>query len=94
MLHLVLGRGDTELDNTIYRRVAREEAGAPRYLIVPDYASHDAERALCAMGGDGVSLRAEVLSLSRLAGRVFAAAGGAATRCWTKEAAFWCWRRH
>lgn len=78
MLHLVLGRGNTDLDGAIYCRVARPEGRPRRFLLVPDYASHEAERALCAAGGDGVSLRAEVLSLSRLAGRVFAAAGGAA----------------
>ena len=36
----------------------------------------EAERALCRMGGDGVSRYAEVLSFSRLANRVFQAAGG------------------
>lgn len=80
MLNLVLGRGDTDLEGVICRRAAAEtEAGAGRrYLIVPDYASHEMERKLCAVGGDTVSMRAEVLSLTRLAGRVFACAGGTA----------------
>lgn len=78
MLHLVLGRNDTDRAAVIYSRVAREENGKRKYLIVPEQASHEAERALCAAGGDRVSTWAEVLSLSRLAGRVFAYAGGVA----------------
>ena len=53
-------------------------AGAerPQVLLVPEQNSHEAERALCKVGGNGVSLYAEVLSFSRLANRVFLAAGG------------------
>ena len=44
--------------------------------MVPEQQSHQAERALCRASGDGVSLYAEVLSFSRLANRIFQAAGG------------------
>ena len=44
--------------------------------MVPEQQSHEAERALCRAGGDQVSLYAEVLSFSRLANRIFQAAGG------------------
>ena len=47
-------------------------------LIVPEQNSFDAEWALCARGGDTISRRAEVLSFTRLATRVFSVAGGAA----------------
>ena len=47
-------------------------------LIVPEQNSFDAEWALCAAGCDTISRRAEVLSFTRLATRVFSVAGGAA----------------
>ena len=47
-------------------------------LVTPEQFSHDAERLLCARGGDGISRYAEVLSFSRLASRVFSIEGGAA----------------
>ncbi len=47
-------------------------------LVTPEQFSHDAERLLCAQGGDGISRYAEVLSFSRLASRVFSIEGGAA----------------
>ena len=50
----------------------------PQILIVPEQHSHDMERALCAIGGNSVSLGAEVLSFTRLASRVFSVCGGLA----------------
>ena len=47
-------------------------------LLVPEQNSFDAEWALCEQGGDSISRRAEVLSFTRLATRVFSAVGGAA----------------
>ena len=47
-------------------------------LIVPEQSSFDAEWALCEAGGETVSRRAEVLSFTRLAARVFSVTGGAA----------------
>jgi ATP-dependent helicase/nuclease subunit B len=58
--------------------MAREGERRPQLLIVPEQHSHDAERQLCAVGGNGVSLCAEVLSFTRLASRVFSVAGGLA----------------
>lgn len=78
MLRLMMGRRDKDLEGLLLSRLTRREPGGKRYLIVPEQASHEAERALCAAGGDGVSIRAEVLSFTRLAGRVFATAGGTA----------------
>ena len=45
-------------------------------LLVPEQASHETERALCAAGGDSICLSAEVLSFSRLASRVSSVYGG------------------
>jgi len=47
-------------------------------LIVPEQNSFDTEWALCEAGGDAVCQRAEVLSFSRLASRVFSLVGGIA----------------
>ena len=47
-------------------------------LIVPEQNSFDAEWALCSRGGDGICRRAEVLSFTRLATRVFSVTGGVA----------------
>ncbi len=53
--------------------------GSRGILIVPEQNSFDAEWELCVRGGDGISRRAEVLSFTRLAARVFSAVGGAST---------------
>lgn len=47
-------------------------------LIVPEQNSFDTEWTLCEAGGDTISRRAEVLSFSRLASRVFSLTGGIA----------------
>ena len=47
-------------------------------LLVPEQFSHMAERNLCRLGGDQITLYAEVLSFSRLASRVFSSEGGSA----------------
>lgn len=52
-----------------------------RILLVPEQFSHDMERQLCAAGGDAISRYAEVLSFTRLAGRVFSISGGGAREC-------------
>ena len=78
MLNLILGRAGTGKTEAILRRMAESGGVRPQILIVPEQHSHDAERALCAVGGNRVSLYAEVLSFTRLAGRVFTVSGGMA----------------
>jgi len=77
LVKLLLGRGGAGKSAAILRRIA---GGGPRpqLLIVPEQASHETERRLCAMGGNQVSRYAEVLSFTRLAGRVLTQAGGLA----------------
>lgn len=79
MLHLLLGRSGTGKTDALFQAIARPAEGRPQILIVPEQHSHDSERRLCAQVGPGASLFAEVLSFTRLAGRVFDATGGAAT---------------
>ena len=78
MLKLLLGRAGTGKTTEILGTMAREGERRPQLLIVPEQHSHDAERQLCAVGGNGVSLCAEVLSFTRLASRVFSVGGGLA----------------
>ena len=78
MLRLILGRANTGKTTDILRRMAAEDVARPQLLIVPEQHSHDSERRLCAVAGNAVSLRAEVLSFTRLASRVFSACGGLA----------------
>lgn len=49
-------------------------------LIVPHHYTHEAERLLSKFCGDSVSLNCEVLSMNRLADRVFGACGGLSDR--------------
>jgi ATP-dependent helicase/nuclease subunit B len=58
----------------IREKGAKGETGM--LLIVPEQFSHDAERELARICGDGVSLYGEVLSFSRLASRVLSETGG------------------
>ena len=76
MLKLILGRAGSGKTTAVLRRICRPGQEKRQILMVPEQQSHEAERALCRAGGDGVSLYAEVLSFSRLANRVFLAAGG------------------
>ena len=76
MLKLLLGRAGT--GKTYAMLTAMGAATRPQVLIVPEQHSHDMERQLCAIGGNAVSLHAEVLSFTRLANRVFSAHGGLA----------------
>ena len=72
MLHLLLGTDWTANRDEILRRIKKdvaEERGG-RILLVPELASHEAERCLCAQAGDTASRFAEVLSFTRLARRV------------------------
>jgi len=73
LLNLILGRAGTGktafIMNEIKRRMDEGQSGL--LLIVPEQYSHDAERQLCAVCGDALSLHGETLSFSRLCGRVF-----------------------
>lgn len=72
MLKLILGVAGTGktamVTGEIKEAVAAQRGGS--LLIVPEQYSHEAERELCSVCGDSLSLYAEVLSFSRLGVRV------------------------
>ena len=78
MLKLLLGREQAAITRTVLTQAAAPGKRARSLVIVPEQYSHETERKLCKLGGDGVSDRAEVLTFSRLAQRVFQELGGSA----------------
>ena len=76
MFKLMLGRAGSGKTTAVLNRLCEAGADRPQVLLVPEQMSHETERALCAAGGPRINLRAEVLSFSRLANRVFQTAGG------------------
>lgn len=83
MLTLVYGTDWVANRDTILNMIAqdvRDEQGG-RILMVPELISHDTERRLCATAGDTASRFAEVLSFTRLVGRVMDDAGKAVRPC-------------
>ena len=78
MLKLILGRARTGKSAQLLQTIAQGVKHRPQVLIVPEQHSHSAERSLCAVAGNAVSLQAEVLSFTRLASRVFSVHGGLA----------------
>lgn len=92
MLRLILGRAGTGktalLFSEIAARCARRQSGS--FLIVPEQYSHEAERELCAVCGDGLSLYAEVLSFTGLAREISSECGGAANEYLDKGGRLLC----
>ena len=80
MLTLILGRGKSGKTTMLLERVANCAAAgmSSRVLIVPEQLSHQTERALSALCGDGISFTSEVLSFTRLSARLCALYGGGA----------------
>lgn len=78
MLRILYGRSHSGKTRRLFAELtAKARAGASGlWLLVPEQLSHQTERELCRMGGDNISLHAEVLSFTRLAARVFAHTGG------------------
>ncbi len=83
MLTVLIGRDWTANRKEILNRISmdvRQKKGG-RILMVPELISHDTERRLCSAAGDTASRYAEVLSFTRLAGRVKDSAGSVAMEC-------------
>lgn len=77
MLRLLLGADWKENRKAIFRAIdedVKAQRGG-RVLMVPELISHEYERLLCELSGDSACRYAEVLSFTRLASRVFDAAG-------------------
>ena len=77
MLTLLYARAGHEVRQELLERMGRS-AARRRLLIVPEQYSHESERHMCRVLGNGASARNEVLSFTRLAGRVADVAGGGA----------------
>jgi len=83
MLTLLLGtdwiRNREEILQQIADDVAQQKSG--RIYMVPEFISHDTERRLCEAVGDAASRYVEVLSFTRLCGRVCDSAGHKMQEC-------------
>jgi ATP-dependent helicase/nuclease subunit B len=77
MLNLLYARAGQDIRGELLERMGRS-AARRRLLIVPEQYSHETERAMCAALEGGASMECEVLSFTRLAGRLTDAAGGGA----------------
>ena len=77
MLTVLTGPARSGKTRRIFELIARNPCGE-QVLLTPEQASHGSERALAAACGPEINLRAEVLSFTRLASRVFTELGGAA----------------
>ena len=80
MLRFLIGKAGTGKTSAIYQElreaVLRRETGI--VVLVPEQYSHEAERELCRICGDSLSLTAEVLSFTGLARRTAQERGGLA----------------
>ena len=80
MLKIYYGKAGTGKSAAVMNEIcdAVKNAQGSRMLIVPEQYSHEAERELCQICGDSLSLYAEVFSFTGLARRFAAVYGGAA----------------
>ena len=75
MLTLLYARAGQDIRGELLERMGGS-AARRRVLLAPEQYSHESERAMCAALGGGASMACEVLSFTRLAGRLTDAAGG------------------
>ncbi len=91
MLKIIYGAAGTGKSAAIMDEIRRGAGSGKRYiLLVPEQYSHEAERELCAVCGDGLSLYAEVLSFTGLARGISAECGGAAAEYLDKGGRLLC----
>ena len=77
MLTILYARAGQEVREELLERLGRSGAGR-RLLLVPEDDSHESERAACRVLGNAGARECEVLSLTRLSGRLTDVAGGGA----------------
>ena len=91
MLRIIYGTAGTGKSAAIMDEIRRGADSGERYiLLVPEQYSHEAERELCAVCGDGLSLYAEVLSFTGLAREISSECGGAANEYLDKGGRLLC----
>ncbi|MEA4813384.1 MAG: PD-(D/E)XK nuclease family protein [Oscillospiraceae bacterium] len=78
MLKIVVGRAGSGKSNMVLGEIRRLGDESRQILIVPEHASHQAERDLCAVCGDTASRHARVMSFRYMAGEILSETGGAA----------------
>ena len=95
MLRLFTGRAGTGKTAAVINEIhtAVLEKQGRRLLIVPEQYSHEAERELCRVCGDSMSLYAEVMSFTGLARRIASQQGGGAAPYLDKGGRLLCTRR-
>ena len=77
MLQLIIGKAGTGKTARMMQDIAaRVEVDCRSILIVPEQYSHQAERELCALCGNSVSMFAEVLTFTGFARRIDRELGG------------------
>lgn len=80
MLRLIIGKAGTGKTTAVMNEIceAVKSCEGGKMLIVPEQYSHEAERELCRVCGDSLSLYAEVFSFTGLARRIMTRQGGGA----------------
>lgn len=75
-LTILLDRAGTGKSTWLLQQIAKQGTSSRQMLLVPEHASHQAERDLCAVCGDGASRHVSVASFRWLAADVLARTGG------------------
>lgn len=75
-LTILLDRAGTGKSAWLLQKIAQQGTASRQMLLVPEHASHQAERDLCAVCGDGASRHVSVASFRWLAADVLSRTGG------------------
>lgn len=76
LLNIVLGRSGSGKTTEMLEAITKDNSDFRHIILVPDQNCHEAEWKLCEIGGDSISMKAEVLSFSRLSHHIFFHCGG------------------
>ena len=92
MLRVIMGKAGTGKSSAVMKEISSAvQRGQGGYiLLVPEQYSHEAERELCEICGDSLSLYAEVLSFTGLSRRLNAELGGGAAKYLDKGGRLLC----
>lgn len=75
-LNILLGRSGVGKTSTMLEKIKQDSGGMRHIILTPDQNTHELERKLCAHCGNTISMRAEVITFSRLCQQVFFHCGG------------------
>lgn len=71
-----VGRSGVGKTQKMLKEIRDDKSATKHIIITPDQLSHGVERELCAICGDEISIRGEVLTFSRLSNHIFHHCGG------------------